>query len=125
MSIDKRKTFLGRLSVVASILFPVIFGLGLEAYVDVYPHVIRYMDGKYLTSASLLIATVLTYITTRKYIETTKIKVLIRLPIFVTYIALAYLLTIRSYCDPEWFGEVYDGGSVSSGCVEVPPVKFR
>lgn len=120
-----RRTFLERLSVVVSILFPVIFGLGLDVYVDAHPHVIKYMDGKYLTSASLLIATVLTYFTTRKYIKSTNIKVLIRLPIFVIYIALAYLLTIRSYCDPEWFGDVYDDGSGSSGCVDEAPARPR
>jgi energy-converting hydrogenase Eha subunit C len=114
---------LGRILVAVAIFFPFIFGLALNAYVTVFPHVIRYMDGKHLISASLLMSVALTFITTHKYLRFGAAKILIRLPIVIIYLVVAYLLTIRSYCDPYWYGEEYDDGSGSSSCIDEKPSK--
>ncbi len=115
--------FLGRALVAVAVFFPFIFGLALNAYVTIFPHVIRYMDGKYLISGSLLVSVALTFISTQRYLRYGVAKVLIRLPIFIIYLVVAYLLTIRSYCDPYWYGEEYDEGSGSSGCIDEKPSK--
>jgi len=94
--------------IVASMSLPFLTMFALTAYAKFFPHVIRFMQGKYIISISFLLSIPLVFFTTQKCIKSSVVKIFIRLPMIVIFVLLAFLFTIMSYCDPYWFGEKYD-----------------
>lgn len=123
MNVEKKRKCLASIAVVSALSLPIMTSYGLVIYASIFPHVIRYMQGKYIVSASLILAIPIVHIVANRFIKSAILNALLRLSVYVIYAVFAFLMTIRSYCDPYWFGEEFDEGGASSGCVEEAPTK--
>jgi hypothetical protein len=111
------------LIIILALLFPIIFVLGLELYIKFYPHVVKLTTARYLLSFAFLFAILFVFLAIRKRLKSIKAKVLILLPVVVIYIFMAFLVTIRSSCDPYWYGEEFDDGMTPTDCAGDAPCK--
>jgi glucan phosphoethanolaminetransferase (alkaline phosphatase superfamily) len=114
MNAEKKRKLLAASAVIATLSLPIVTGYGLTVFAKSFPHVIRYMQGKYIISLSFILSVVLVFVVTHKVVKSKIMRILVRLPVTVLFIALAFLFTIRSYCDPDWFEEDEEGAVTST-----------
>jgi len=112
---EKKRKCVAVFAVVAAISFPIITGNVLTLYAKFFPHELRYMQGKYIISISFILAIPIVYLVSQKFVKSSVLKFLIRLPVVVIFVVLAFLFTIRSYCDPYWFEEDEEESTTSIG----------
>ena len=114
MDAPSKKTIWTILTIVGSVSLPFIALFVLSTYVDIRPHSITNMQGRWTLSISLLTSSVIMMIVTYKMIKRVWIKWAIRVPILLLYLPLSFLVLIRSTCESNYWGEVEDESSVSS-----------